>query len=317
MLDKKDKEIILALDYKARTSLSAIARDMRLSKDSVIARIRKLEESGIISRYYSVINYFRIGYKTFKLYVKLNRFDEELEKELIIYLRPHKFVRFVSFVTDDYDIIITFNVKEENSFYDFYKNLSIDFSEFILEKHFALINSQYHFLHPMLEGKRNQSFISRTEENSIGLSEFEKELISILSLNAKISFTELSQRLGKNANTILYALRSLEKKEIVIGHRPRIDYSKLGMTHYMVNLNFAKIDKKTYSDLLKAISMLQGIIYISEGVAHFDMEFELVCMDNVELMNRLKEIKNRFGTSLVKINTRTVVMTQALNYSPF
>lgn len=317
-LEKKDIEILLELDYDCRKSLSQVARKLKISKDSVINRLKKLEEKKIISKYYSVIDYYILGYKTYKLYVKLNRSDSKLEKEIVSFFKKSNLARFISFITNDYDFVVTFNVEDDKEFYDLYSNFSKNFSKYILDKSFAIITKQSHFKQPFVENKKNSMFVTSIQkEPKITLSKTEKDLLRLLSLDARANFVELSRKLDKKPNSLLYCLRSLEKRKIIIGHRPRINYSKLNLTHYSVSLNFSQPDHKFYDSLKKFIGTLSGIIYISEGIADFDLEFELVCENSVELMQTLKEVKNTFGENINKINTRTVISTNTLNYIPF
>ncbi len=70
-LDLKDKKILYELDKNARASISDIGRAVRLNKNTVNYKIKRLEEQKVILSYYTVIDNSKLGYLTsFRCYSK-------------------------------------------------------------------------------------------------------------------------------------------------------------------------------------------------------------------------------------------------------
>ena len=67
LMDKKDLRILSELDADARQSNNQIGRKIGLSKEVVKYRIDKLTKDGVILRFHTVINYFRLGIHKYKL----------------------------------------------------------------------------------------------------------------------------------------------------------------------------------------------------------------------------------------------------------
>lgn len=61
-LDKKDMLILSVLSENSRASYREIAKKVGLSTPTVIKRIQRLEEEGIIQRYTVEIDYSKLGY---------------------------------------------------------------------------------------------------------------------------------------------------------------------------------------------------------------------------------------------------------------
>ena len=55
-LDLKDKKILYELDLNSRQSFHQIAKKVGLSKDSIIYRVNKLKQDGIIKQFHTVID---------------------------------------------------------------------------------------------------------------------------------------------------------------------------------------------------------------------------------------------------------------------
>lgn len=62
-LDKKNRQILQALQQDARQSLAALGRRIGLSQPAISERVRKLEASGVIAGYGARINMEAIGLK--------------------------------------------------------------------------------------------------------------------------------------------------------------------------------------------------------------------------------------------------------------
>jgi len=69
-LDTKDRKILYELDLNSRQSFSRLAKKVGLSKDAVRYRITSLEEQGVIQRFHTVINVSKLGFISFRIYMK-------------------------------------------------------------------------------------------------------------------------------------------------------------------------------------------------------------------------------------------------------
>ncbi|TBR44755.1 Lrp/AsnC family transcriptional regulator [Marinomonas agarivorans] len=61
-IDAIDKQLIELLNQNARTSVTELAKQVKMTAPSVNERLRKLEETGVISGYHVDINPERLGY---------------------------------------------------------------------------------------------------------------------------------------------------------------------------------------------------------------------------------------------------------------
>ena len=78
-MDKLDWKILQVLDWKGREPVNKIAKTIKSNKDVVAYRIKKLEEKEVIVRYYPVLNMYKLGYNTSRLYFDLEEIGEDQE----------------------------------------------------------------------------------------------------------------------------------------------------------------------------------------------------------------------------------------------
>src|SRR3989338_11005313 len=117
-LDTKDRKILSELDVDARQSNSQIGKKVGLSKEVVKYRIDRLIENGIILRFHTVINYFKLGIVKFKLYLRLTNVNEEKLNEIGKYFYDNPKTEWVVLTSGRWDLISGFLVKNVNEFDD-------------------------------------------------------------------------------------------------------------------------------------------------------------------------------------------------------
>ena len=76
-IDQIDRQILEALQSNSRTTNAELAKQVSLSPSSTLERVKKLEASGIIDRYITLLNPRKAGYTCFTFVeVKLARHGE-------------------------------------------------------------------------------------------------------------------------------------------------------------------------------------------------------------------------------------------------
>ncbi|OYT31454.1 MAG: transcriptional regulator [Thermofilum sp. ex4484_79] len=120
-MDSKDIRILEMLEKDARISRTKIAEALGITETAVRKRIKKLEESGVILGYYTLINYKKIG-----MVLSYTGIDVEPEKLLEIIRRLKKIKQIVSlFITSgDHDIIAEIVCKDITEIEEIHRKIS-------------------------------------------------------------------------------------------------------------------------------------------------------------------------------------------------
>ncbi len=120
-LDKRDKQIIRLLIDNSRLSIRKIAEKLGLSPGTVQARLKRLEDLGVIKRYTTLLDYEKLGYN-FPVIIDVRVSKGmlfEVEKEIA----KHPNVISVYDVTGEYDIAIIAKFKRREDLDAFVKAL--------------------------------------------------------------------------------------------------------------------------------------------------------------------------------------------------
>lgn len=83
VLDEKDKQLITILHKNSRTSLIDIGQKLKLSIDAIKNRIQRLNDKKIITIFMTNINYIKLGYDYYKLFIYPRVYSNIIESNMI------------------------------------------------------------------------------------------------------------------------------------------------------------------------------------------------------------------------------------------
>jgi Lrp/AsnC family leucine-responsive transcriptional regulator len=115
-LQRDDLMILSMLMRDARSTYEYIGTQLRLSRQTVSARVRKMETSGIIKGYRVSVDYQRIGFTSFfVLFLKLGEFDPQMLQRALTEIKNDPHVMMDVSITGEWDImqILAFRTTEE------------------------------------------------------------------------------------------------------------------------------------------------------------------------------------------------------------
>jgi DNA-binding Lrp family transcriptional regulator len=113
-IDDKDLLILKKLANDARVNVIDIAKEIKISSDSVIYRIKNLTKNNIILGYGISINETFLGLEKYKLIIKLNDIDDKTWKQLLTFLESHKATQYIKRTVGQWDLSITLLAKSQD-----------------------------------------------------------------------------------------------------------------------------------------------------------------------------------------------------------
>jgi len=298
ILDLKDKKILYALDLNARKSFKEIGREVKLSKEVVNYRIKRMEALGIIKGYYTVINMTKLGYICNVFYVKLRDISIEKEKEMINYFISDSKYWWV----DSADGYIDLGVGVwEKSIADAYKTRTELFTSFkqyfgkvmnVFYVNFYIYNKAY------LLGKKTKEtkpIIYKLEE-CIESDDTDKKILDIISDKARIPTVEIAKNINLPISTVNFRLKKLIENKVIEGFRPILDLSKIG--YYWYKVSFVLKDYTKKQQILDFCSIHPNIVYAYETTGDYDLDIEMEVESYERFRSIIEEIKTKFKDTI-------------------
>jgi Lrp/AsnC family leucine-responsive transcriptional regulator len=298
-MDKKDKRILKELDRNARQSNAQLAKKVSLSKDTVGYRIKKLEEKNVIQEYYSIIDYYKLGFYITKILIKFTNIGEKGEEKIARWLNKKSEVLWIAKTEGYWDLIYTLQIKNMRellftleSFKTTFPTATTEF-QILIAQDFTFLNEKYLY-------EKNDT--NKFEEISIDINQIrtdkrDEEIIKKLEENSRIPLIEIAEKLKLTPEAILQRKRKLEKNGIIKRYKVRLNFEKLDLDYnhiYLSIKNYAKI--KEIEEYYKKSDYCTFIMKY-QGNYHLHLEW---VTKRGELRNKIKEFKEKFGNYIAQ-----------------
>lgn len=291
-LDKIDRKILTELDKNCRIPTTTLAKKVRRSRQAVEYRINQLVKKGIILGFHAAINPHKMGYKIYKIYLKLRNIPQE-KKSLLHALRSSGLVYWMGEFSGNWDLIFAVFAKDDYEFFEMKNNLISKYNSIIVEEEGGILLDvkQYYkmyFLNEIIPS--TIMFGGKVIQNK--LDTIDGAILNEIVNNARIPINELAKKININPGIVRRKLKELGKKGIIIQYKININMNKLGLELYKVILKIDRYTKKDEQRLVEYLSRLPNIHYIIRNL--WQIEPELVVSNYHEYYKLVEDLKKEF-----------------------
>ena len=317
-LDLKDRKILYELELNARQSNSELAKKIQLKKDTINYRIKRLEKQGIIQRYYTSLDTSKLGYISFRVYLKYFEITNEKEKELINYLVKHKKTGWVAKKEGNHDLAFLVWVKDVYEFSDFWDEFIEKFRSYFYENYIGIWTKIYHYKRTyLLNIKENlpKTEITGGSKTKADIDEIDLEIIKLLAPNARMPLIEIARKLKLSERAIAYRIKALKEKKVILGYRPFLNLSKLGYNYFKIDIKLK--DATKIKELMTIAKLNPNIIYVNKmisGLADFEMDVQI--KGKKEFLKLIDDLKERFKDSIRNFDYSSTLKEYKALYLP-
>jgi len=314
-LDKRDRDLLYYLDVDGRLTYSQLAKRTKMSKQLVKYRIERLEKEGFIKGYFTMIDTSRLGYTTFRVYLKFRNLSSDKKRSIIKFLKEQKSIWAVVLISGKWDIALGISVKDIYDFYNVWDKLLEENLSVIGDYKVSIYSPIYHYTKSYLIGEQDNSKIRILggKEKADYDSKDIKILIS-LSKNARISLLDLSEALNMSPESISYRIKQMQKRGIIQGFRAMIDVHKMGYEFYK-----SEIRLSSYQDIEKIYRYCHNhpnIYQVDKTIGGETLEIEFHVKSLKEMLEIIEDFKSKFPKIIERFDYITVLEEIKTTYMP-
>jgi len=303
ILDNKDLKILFELDKNSRIPISKLAKKLRISREIVKYRIKKLTSQGIIRNFTTITNPSKFGHTIYKVYFKLQNLTKEKEEKLNKYILTNKNIFWVAKCNGNFDLILGIYADSPLEFDNILLDFMSKFSQNILSRHIS--NSVYVDIY-----RREYITQSKSEKVTWG-GEFSKEklddsmkgILKRISKDSRTSIVDLAYKLKSTPKTIISKIKEMEKRQIILGYRIDLDLRKIKREYFKAIIYFRNITHDKEEEFKTYCQNNPDIVYYIKTIAEWDAELDIETTSFNDFNKLTKEIKEKFGDIIKTIDT--------------
>jgi Lrp/AsnC family leucine-responsive transcriptional regulator len=293
-LDLKDRKILYELDLDSRQSFRSIGKKVGLSKDTVASRIKSLIEDGIIQNFYAVIDAYKLGYISIRFYLTFQYTNPEIEKEIIDYFIQNKNIYWVASIEGRFDLAVILWVKNIHEFYRFWEKTLEKYRDYFEKQVFSLYIELFHYRYSFLmdEPVNRKKFEITGGGSPVEINDMDIKILQILAPTARLPITEIANKLHTTSIVVKNRIKKLIKLGVIQGFRTKLDFSKLGMDYYKVDIDLKEYSKNEV--ILNHLKQNPYLIYLNKSVGYADTEVEFIVNNLEHLREIMENVKLKF-----------------------
>ncbi|HEX08188.1 MAG TPA: Lrp/AsnC family transcriptional regulator [Thermoplasmatales archaeon] len=303
-LDVKDRKILYELDINCRQSNAQIGKKVGLGRDVVAYRIKRMQDEGIIKAFWTAIDTFRLGYNVYRIYINFDYLiTPDIKKEIIQHFCEYKNAWAVLTVKGPVDFDAVIWVKDIYEFYRFWDKTLDKYDEY-LAKYFVSIYiqaSDYKKSYLLFNEPVNSNrllYSIRAGGKSVQIDEIDYKILDELAINARLPLVELAEKLGCSSQSINYRIKNLIKNGIIRAFRVHIDYLKLGLQNFAVDLYLRRYKEK--KAIIDYIQHNPHLFCLNIAVGWSDLGLEFVIENTEKLIKTIEDLNVKFPGAIKK-----------------
>jgi len=308
VLTSSEKKVLTLLEQDARTPATKIAKQTNLSTEGVIKIIKRLEDSKIIQRFNTKINYSKVGYSLYPVHIKLIKMNPEVILRIKSSITKYPSCTWYKFCEGEYDLLLSFKIKDSNGKKEMYSFLN-EISDNILEKEISIVLFAFEIGKSFTEKKQNKTFYTFDyKQEKVILKKEEENLINLLKKNSRESILSLSKKLNLSPQIVSKKIKYLQKENIISGFKTSINTSKLDYQPCFAFMTLSKYTEEEIKLLINYCQHASGINYLVRQIGKYDLELTIDAQninDFYEIIDSLRkkfQIISKISTVITKQN---------------
>jgi len=314
-----DLKILSFLDKDARMPINKIAASLGVSRQLANLRLQRMETEGVILGHFTIFDSGVLGFNWYRVLIRLLNVSKADRQNFIDFLKKHPDIIWFGEVGGRWDIAVNFACQGNGAFNTVYEGLSEKFGGFVEEiqilPYVDLFDHSRSYLNP--EDALRKSFFHRLSPVAgLVIDDLDKKIIKKLSLNARISYSQLEKDLKVSRLTIKSRIDKMIKEKIILGFRtfPRLD--KIGYQSHMIFLEINKLNKERETELYYYLKMIKQVTFVVKHLQSWRVGLEIETKNEREFQEVLLDIRSHFSDLISDYDSFPLLQDYAVNYFP-
>ncbi|MDH7506581.1 MAG: Lrp/AsnC family transcriptional regulator [Candidatus Thermoplasmatota archaeon] len=302
-LDLKDRKILYELDLNCRQSNTQIGKKVGLKKDVVAYRIKRMQDEGIITCFWTAINTFKLGFEVFRIYINFQYVSSEIKERIIQHFISYKNIWAVISLKAEIDFDVVVWVNDVYEFYQFWNKTLDEFEDYFAKYTISVYVEAFNYKKSYLlqnEIIKTDRLFYRTkcDRKTVEIDELDYKLLNEIAVNARIPLIDLAEKLKCSSQAINYRIKNLIKNGIINAFRVNVDLPKLGLQHYKLEIYLK--DHKQRNAIWNYLKEKPYCDTLNVALGWCDLEFEII-VENIDQLGKIMdEIYSKFPNAIKK-----------------
>jgi len=318
-LDKTDLKLIAELENDSRQTASQIAKKLGTSQQVVSYRISSLQERKVIGGFYTVIDFSKLGYTSYRTMIRLSSITEGKLNEITTYLTKHPNILWLVECGGRYDLIINFLAKNVHQYSKMFKEFQNKFPNQIQNYDILTTIEGNYFGRDYFTSKTRKLASSSkfgSELSSTKRDETDLEILNQISENAKMNSVEIAEKINVSPNTVISKIKNMKKSGIIQGFKPLIHLEETPFSSYKATVKLQNITEKKEKEMIEYLHPNAHILGIIKLIGAWGLEIEFEVETKEQMLELTRDFRDKFESIIKEFEVIPLFHEYKYNFFP-
>lgn len=315
-LDAYDKKILFELDIDSRSSASQIANKLKIPKETVNYRIKRLQKNAWINRLYTIFNASLFGYSYYRVFLKFNKLTASVEAEIIDYITNDPTCANLRIMEGKFDVVfltIQKNPAELKGFLQCFFNL---YGRHIEQKNVMMMMKTHKLNQKFLyKGKTVKKTCNHMDTKQYALDKLDIGIMKMISTDARTKLSDIAQVMQVDSRLIEYHLKKMQRLGIIVAYATDLNLVRLNRER--IQIDIALNDPAVILQIINFFDKTNTCLFAHEMLGTYDLSLEIYVENDEMLRGILEKFKEQFLQNYVYYDVSHVYKEYVINWSPF
>lgn len=320
-LDYRDRKILFALEQNARQTNVALSKAVGVAPDVVQYRIDRLVDQGVLKFFLGYINFAKLGYVDYGLYLSTQRMTRKQEQAFVEFLFNHPYCPYFCRSGGTYDYVADMLAKDPISLMELVADITNRFGAFIYNQEIVTRIHATHFpkqylLDALVPPKPSTYFGGRLDR-PVRIDQVDDQILRVLATNARAKLVDIAQEIGLSDTAAGQRIRRMEEEELITGYFGWIEPQTFGYQSFNLLLKHQSFRAADEEHLFEFCRVHRHITWLIKTLGRWDFEIAVEVNTQEELQEVVNELKDNFSNIIQRIEFAPIFRTIKYSQYPF
>jgi DNA-binding Lrp family transcriptional regulator len=313
-LDKKDFLLLDILSEGSRNALSRASKELRLHKNSILYRIKRLKKLGVIRNFSFIPGYGALGKDTFYLFLRIREGKENRE-------RIHSYLKGLPLAIGVFRLSGKWNYEIElacDNMHHFNNEIA-KITDYLGE---AVLDYMTVFLYDPYKVESSINFEKDYAGEVFGgkgkaeMDALDRKILGLLSSDSSLSYGEIAKKTDSTPDSVYYRIKKMGESGAIRKFVPIVDLGKAGFQYYAILLKLSSVSNEKLDSLGVYLTANRNINFAFRTAGQLGVMFFVAYRTNAELDAFLSDLQGRFGDAIREQDVLIVNERMKFDYYP-
>lgn len=318
-VDTFDRKILYVLSLNARISNTTIAKHLKLSREIVAYRIKRLQELDVLHGFSTLVNAQKVGKSVHTVGIKLH--TTVRTEEVLAELQKMPVVTKITHCGGMYDLLLNIMGNTLHNNYDSFQQILAKHGQKIRHHQlFPKLEQDFCGLKMLVENPKERAYLERIQERkgsafqaefsqqekstiSAAIDQVDTLILDTVKHNARLPLSELSFQTGISLFQLNQRLARMIRQGIIQRFIPYLALAHIGLQFNVVFLN---VRKDAELKFCRWVEEHPHIVWRTKFLGSHNYKLSIFVRNNAYLSDILNELCTEFGEEVSHIESLPV-----------